>query len=68
MSNGYFMVGMFIIAVLLLIVVCLSGKYEFNVTDTRVYGKTPFKQVDLPLDSVSSVSTSIFDGIAVGTS
>ena len=43
-------------------------QYEINVTETRVCGKTPFKQVDLPLDSVSAVSTSIFNGIAVGTS
>lgn len=39
------------------------------VTDKRVYGRTLFgKQVDLPLDSISAVSTSILDGISVATS
>lgn len=45
------------------------SKMEIVVTDKRVYGKTSFgKQVDLPLDSISAVGTSLFKGIAVGTS
>ena len=45
------------------------NKMQIVVTDKRVYGKTSFgKQVDLPLDSISAVGTSVFKGIAVGTS
>ena len=45
------------------------SKMQIVVTDKRVYGKTSFgKQVDLPLDSISAVGTSVFKGIAVGTS
>lgn len=39
------------------------------VTDKRVYGTAIAKQVDLPLDSISAVSTTrFFKGIAVATS
>lgn len=42
---------------------------SLTVTDKRVYGTTSFgKRVDLPIDSVSAVGTSIFKGIAIGTS
>jgi len=42
---------------------------EIVVTDKRVYGKAVFgKRVDLPIDSVSAVGTSMFKGIDVGTS
>ena len=42
---------------------------QLVVTDKRVYGRTAFgKQVDLPLDSISAVGTSMFKGIAVATS
>lgn len=42
---------------------------EIVVTDKRVYGKAIFgKRVDLPLDSISAVGTSVFRGIDVGTS
>lgn len=45
------------------------NKMQIVVTDKRVYGKTSFgKQVDLPLDSISAVGTSLFKGISVGTS
>lgn len=47
----------------------IFSKNMLVVTDKRVYGKTSFgKQVDLPLDSISAVGTSLFKGIAVGTS
>lgn len=58
-------------------VVFLLGKFfafllnssELVVTDKRVYGKTAFgKRVDLPLDSISAVSTGIFKRISVATS
>lgn len=42
---------------------------ELSVTNKRVCGKTIFgKRVDLPLDKISSVGTSIFKAIAVATS
>lgn len=42
---------------------------EIIVTNKRVYGKATFrKRVDLPLDSISVVGTSILSGIDVGTS
>jgi len=45
------------------------GSYTLTVTNKRIYGKTSFgKRVDLPMDSVSAVSTGIFKGIAVATS
>ena len=43
--------------------------YNIVVTDKRIYGKTSWgKHVDLPVDSVSAISTNIFKGIAVATS
>lgn len=45
------------------------SKTELVVTDKRVYGKTSFgKRVDLPLDSISAVGTSLLNTIAVTTS
>ena len=45
------------------------SKISITVTDKRVYGNTIFrKQVDLPLDSISSIGSTAFDGIGVGTS
>ena len=45
------------------------GKMELVVTNKRIFGKTAFgKRVDLPLDSVSAIGTSILWGIDVGTS
>lgn len=42
---------------------------ELIVTDKRVYGKATFgRRVDLPIDSVSAISTGIFKGVGVGTS
>ena len=44
-------------------------KTELVVTDKRIYGNTSWrKRVDLPLDSISAVSTSAFNGIAVASS
>lgn len=40
-----------------------------TVTNKRIYGKTGFgKQVELPVDSISSVTTSAFKGISIATS
>lgn len=42
---------------------------EITVTDKRVYGKVAFgKRVDLPLDMVSAVGISAFNGVHVATS
>ncbi|MBO5242001.1 MAG: SHOCT domain-containing protein [Lachnospiraceae bacterium] len=42
---------------------------QIIITNKRVYGRTAFgKQVDLPIDSVSAVGTSIFKGITIATS
>lgn len=72
-SDDYIFVSIFIA------LICLNGvlwflyfvisKEQIVVTNKRVYGRTSFgKQVDLPLDSISAVATSLFKGIAVGTS
>ena len=40
-----------------------------TVTNKRVYGKTTWgRRVDLPLDSISAIGTSMFAGISVATS
>lgn len=45
------------------------SKCEIIVTNKRVYGICVFnKRVDLPMDSISAVGTSFFDGIDIGTS
>lgn len=59
-----------IIAIIVVIIVTfwLSGM-EITVTDVRVYGNTSFKKrVDIPIDSISAVSTSALKGIAVASS
>lgn len=56
------------IAVLYLVYIWLN-KVELTVTDKRVYGRAAFgKRVDLPIDSVSAIGTSLFKGISVATS
>lgn len=45
------------------------SKMEIVVTNKRVYGCAAFgKRVDLPIDSISAVGMSMFNGLAVGTS
>lgn len=69
-------IGMFILsgvfagtAIILLVLYFYMKKMELTVTDKRIYGKVAFgKQVDLPVDSISAVSTSALKGIAVATS
>ena len=47
----------------------MVNKTELIVTDKRVYGNAMFgKRVDLPVDSISAVGTSMLKGIAVATS
>ena len=56
-------------SVVLIIFYFYTRKMKIVVTDKRVYGQTAFgKQVDLPFDSISAISKSIFKGIAVATS
>ena len=44
-------------------------KCELTITDKRAYGIAIFgKRVDLPVDSISAVGTSLFNGIAIATS
>ena len=70
----YFVPGFLIDFALLLMAV--TGLFIFafafcslTVTDKRVYGKASFgRRVDLPIDSISSVGTSMFHGIDIGTS
>lgn len=58
-----------IIEFVLLFLSATLNKISITVTDKRVYGKTIFgKRVDLPLDSISSVGTSMFLGISIATS
>ena len=60
---------LFVISSLSIIIYILFGRNIIIVTDKKVSGKSIlFKRVDLPLDSVSSVSTGIFWKIKVGTS
>lgn len=45
------------------------SKVSITVTDKRVYGTATWgKRVDLPFDSISAVSTAMFNSIAVATS
>ncbi len=46
-----------------------TARCKMTITDKRVYGNASFgKRVDLPLDSISAVGTSILKGVAVATS
>ena len=46
-----------------------TARCRITITNKRVYGNAAFgKRVDLPLDSISAVGTSIFKGLAVATS
>ena len=58
-----------VIAILLLIVNLAINKSEIVVTEDRVYGKAVFgRRVDLPMDSISAIGTTILKGISVSTS
>lgn len=51
------------------IILFMLSKCEIVVTDKRVFGKARFhKNVDIPIDSISAVGTSAFNGIAVASS
>ena len=63
----YFFLGIaFLVYSILLSMICNS---EIIVTNKRVYGKNNRgKQVDIPVDSISSVGTGAFNGISVASS
>ena len=68
--EGLLFASPILVLIIIFSIMCIAIKNcTITVTNKRVYGKTSFgKQVDLPLDSISSVGTSAFQGIAVGTS
>lgn len=56
-------------AICFLFVFFMMKKMQITITDKRVCGKTYFgHSVDLPMDSISAVGSSWFNGIAVSTS
>jgi len=57
-----------ILAIIGYIVYLCWSKVSITVTDKRVYGNSVTgKRVDLPLDSITAVGTSLFSGLAVTT-
>ena len=64
-----FLILFFVIMIYLFVLSFGMRKYQIVVTDRRVYGIARFgKRVDLPLDSVSAIGTSLFKTVAVATS
>lgn len=67
----YVYIGLFfgVVAICLLFALLMMKKVQITITDRRVCGKTCFgRSVDLPIDSISAVGSSLFNGIAVSTS
>ncbi len=65
----YFSMSFLPLLVIAIFIYFMVAKTELTITDKRVYGKAMFgKRVDLPMDSISAVGTSMFKGIAVATS
>ncbi len=66
---GLFLAGLLLIFFIAFLILYLTGRVQqITVTDKRVYGVAAHKRrVDLPLDSVSAISTSAFKGLAVAT-
>ena len=63
------LVCVIICAILTLFAYLWYSKMSITVTDKRIYGSVAFgKRVDLPIDSISAVGISMFQGIAIGTS
>lgn len=64
-----FLVSSVGLALILIVFFMIVKQNKIIVTEKRVYGKTALgKRVDLPMDSVSAVSTAWFNGISVATS
>lgn len=67
----YFYIGLsfWVVAICFLFTFLMMKKMQITITDKRVCGKTFFgRSVDLPMDSISAVGSSWFNGIAVSTS
>ena len=65
----FFVIGLIAAVVIAVLFRFIYSQTEIIVSNRRVYGKTAFgKQVDLPLDSISAVGTSLLKGIAVSSS
>ena len=56
-----------VLSIVIDVIYHLLCKTEMVVTDKRIYGKTFKKRVELPLDSVSSISTAWGKAISVST-
>ena len=57
-----------VLAIVAFVIYKRWSKVQITVTDKRVYGFDAMgKRVDLPLDSITAVGTSIFSGLAVTT-
>lgn len=54
--------------IILYVLYYIVSKYSIVVTDKRVYGVAAFgKRVDLPIDSITAVGTTLFRGVCVST-
>lgn len=65
----YIGLSFWFVAICFLFTYFMMRKMQITVTDKRVCGKTYFgRSVDLPMDSISAVGSSWFNGIKVSTS
>ncbi len=67
----YVYIGLYfwVVAICFLFTFLMMKKMQITITDKRVCGKTYFgRSVDLPMDSISAIGSSWFNGIAVSTS
>ena len=65
----YIGLSFWVVAICILFTFLMMKKMQITITDKRVCGKTYFgRSVDLPMDSISAVGSSWFNGIAVSTS
>ncbi len=65
----YIGLSFWVVAICFLFAFLMMKKMQITITDKRVCGKTYFgRSVDLPMDSISAVGSSWFNGIAVSTS
>ena len=65
----YIALAFWTIALFFLIIFFMMHKMQITITDKRVYGQTYFgRSVDLPMDSISAVGSSLLNGITVSTS
>lgn len=67
---GLGLAGLLLLSLITILIPYLIGRVQqITVTDKRVYGVAAFKRrVDLPLDSISAISTSLLKGLSVASS